>query len=133
MINRYALYGAWLMAMLATFGSLYYSEISNFQPCTLCWYQRVAVYPLAIILGMATYRRDKAIVPYAMALTFLGLFFAVYQVLEVYIPGLAALNLCGLDNNCKADYVNYFGFLTIPMLSIGAFLIILFFLVRAKK
>lgn len=133
MLNRFGLYLAWLVAMIATFGSLYYSEIGRFAPCTLCWYQRIAVYPLTIILGLAAYKRDKGAIPSAMALAGVGLLLAIYQVLESHIPGFAPLNLCGAGVDCKNDYVTYLGFITIPLMSALSFILILFFLYRAKK
>jgi disulfide bond formation protein DsbB len=120
--------------MFATFGSLYYSVVEHFAPCTLCWYQRISVYPLAIILGIATYRRDKAVIPYGMALSGVGLFFALYQILEMYVPGLAVINFCGATGaDCKNEYVRYLGFINIPLMSVVAFALILFFLQCAKR
>lgn len=133
MLNRFGLYFAWLISMMATFGSLYYSEIGRYSPCTLCWYQRIAVYPLAIILGLAAYRRDKGVIPYAMALAGVGLLMAIYQLLESYIPGFSPVNFCGAGADCKNDYVTYLGFITIPLMSALSFVLILFFLYSAKK
>lgn len=133
MISRYSLYFAWLIALLATFGSLYYSEIRHFPPCTLCWYQRIAAYPLAIILGMAAYKRDKNIIPYATVLACVGLVLAIYHVLEQYIPGFAGINLCGVGADCKNEYVHYLGFVSIPVMSVCGFLAILVLLYIFRK
>lgn len=133
MINRHSLYFAWLITMLATFGSLYYSEVMHFPPCNLCWYQRIAFYPLAIILGMAVYKGDKSIIPYAAVLASVGFLFALYHVLEQYVPGFSPINLCGAGADCKNAYVSYFGFIDIPLMSAVGFLAILFFLYKASK
>ncbi len=133
MISRYGLYLAWLIATLATLASLYYSEVLKFIPCNLCWYQRIAIYPLVIILGRASYKRDKQIIPYARALAFVGLLFATYHVLEIYIPGFSGIDLCGLGANCREGFINYFGFLNIPLMSALSFIAILYLLYKAKK
>ena len=133
MISRYGLYLAWLIATIAALTSLYYSEIRHFPPCNLCWYQRIAIYPIVIILGMAAYKRDKQIIPYARALASVGLALASYHVLEVYIPGFSGINLCGSGGDCQKGFVNYFGFLNIPLMSALSFVAILYLLYKAKK
>ena len=131
--RRYGLYFAWLIAMVATFVSLYYSEVLHLPPCNLCWYQRMGFYPLALLLGVATYRRDKGLIPYAALLAGAGLFFALYHILEQHIPGFAGINLCGSGPDCASGGVTYFGFITIPLMSAIGFAAILYFLYSAKK
>ncbi len=131
--RRFGLFMAWLIAMAATFGSLYYSEIQKLDPCNLCWYQRICVYPLAIILGIAAYRGDRKIALYGVPLAAVGLGLSLYQILEQHIPALAVINLCGSGPDCGIDHLHYFGFLTMPMMSAAAFTAILFFLIRSKK
>lgn len=111
---------AWLVALVATLGSLYYSEVRNFIPCTLCWYQRIAMYPLVFLLGMATWRNDAGIRSYALTLSLLGLFWSSYHLLELWVPGLAP-NVCKGPIPCNVEYVPSF---PIPLQAWIAFLLI---------
>nr|WP_243455151.1 disulfide bond formation protein B [Meiothermus sp. CFH 77666] len=111
---------AWLVALVATLGSLYYSEVRNFIPCTLCWYQRIAMYPLVFLLGIATWRNDAGIRPYALTLSLLGLFWSSYHLLELWVPGVAP-NVCKGPIPCNVEYVPSF---PIPLQAGIAFLFI---------
>ena len=73
------LYLAWVVALVATLGSLYLSEVRGYQPCILCWYQRIAMYPLSLLLGIAAFRDDLDIRRYAMPLAGIGLLTSLYQ------------------------------------------------------
>lgn len=128
-IGRHALYLAWVVSVASLLGSLYYSEIKYLEPCHLCWYQRICVYPLAIILGIAAYRRDNQIIIYALPLAAMGAILAVVHILEQTVPGLSPVKLCGSGPSCSVDVLNYFGFLTMPMMSLFNFLLIGFFLI----
>ncbi|AWR87687.1 disulfide bond formation protein B [Meiothermus taiwanensis] len=118
--NALLLAFAWLVALVATLGSLYYSEVRNFIPCTLCWYQRIAMYPLVFILGIATWRNDPHIRPYALTLSLLGLFWSSYHLLELWVPGLAP-NVCKGPIPCNVEYIPSF---PIPLQAGIAFLLI---------
>jgi len=122
---------AWLVALVATLGSLYYSEVRNFIPCTLCWYQRIAMYPLVFILGIATWRNDAQIRPYALTLSLLGLFWSSYHLLELWMPGLAP-SVCKGPIPCNIEYMPSF---PIPLQAAIAFLLIsvALFLVRPAR
>jgi len=118
--NAWLLAFAWLVALVATLGSLYYSEVRNFIPCTLCWYQRIAMYPLVFILGIATWRNDAQIRPYALTLSLLGLFWSGYHLLELWMPGLAP-SVCKGPIPCNVEYMPSF---PIPLQAAIAFLLI---------
>ncbi|GIW26922.1 MAG: 2-oxoglutarate dehydrogenase [Meiothermus sp.] len=118
--NALLLAFAWLVALVATLGSLYYSEVRNFIPCTLCWYQRIAMYPLVLILGIATWRNDVHIRPYALTLSLVGLFWSSYHLLELWVPGLAP-NVCKGPIPCNVEYIPSF---PIPLQAGIAFLLI---------
>jgi len=122
------LYLAWLVALTATLGSLYFSEVRHFVPCTLCWYQRILMYPLAIVLGIASYRQDGAVRGYVLPLSVLGMGFATYHVLEQNIAGFGAPALCRAGIPCNLHYIHWLGFITIPVLSLTAFTLITLFL-----
>ncbi len=118
------LYLAWLVALVAMLGSLYFSEVRHFVPCTLCWYQRILMYPLAIVLGIASYRQDNAVRNYVLPLSVLGMLVATYHVLEQNIPGFGSPALCRAGVPCNLHYIQWLGFISIPVLSLTAFTLI---------
>ncbi|MGG1639380.1 disulfide oxidoreductase [Paenibacillus sp. MCAF9] len=126
------LFVAWAAAVLATAGSLYLSEVMHFAPCSLCWFQRIFMYPLALILGIAYSKGDEGIVSYALPLVVIGGGFSLYHTVLQKLPHDSPLAACG-PVSCQGDYLNWFGFITIPMLALVAFLIILTALLRLKK
>lgn len=115
---------AWIAAVIATLGSLYFSEVMQFIPCTLCWYQRIFMYPLAIVLGIAFYKNDRRIYPYVLPLSIIGMLISGYHMLLQKIPYLKQFEMCKTGVPCSEDYLNWFGFVTIPMLAFIAFTII---------
>jgi disulfide bond formation protein DsbB len=121
--NDFGLYLAWLVAVAATSGSLYFSEVRAFVPCSLCWYQRIFMYPLVFLLGIASFRQDKKIIPYVLPLSIFGGLIAFWHVLEENIPGLT-IPVCNVGVPCNVKYVNYLGFITIPVMSLTAFTLI---------
>jgi disulfide bond formation protein DsbB len=118
------LYIAFFQALIATLGSLYFSEIMKFPPCTLCWYQRIAMYPLVILLAVGILRRDKQIASYILPLSLLGWGIAVYHNLLYFsiLPESAAP--CAAGISCTSKFIEWFGFVTIPFLSFVAFSVI---------
>ncbi len=125
------LFLAWATAVLATAGSLYLSEVMHFIPCSLCWFQRIFMYPLALLLGMAYTRSDSGIVVYALPLVVIGGGFSMYHTILQKLPEDSVLAACG-PVSCQGDYLNWFGFITIPMLALTAFAIILVSLLRLR-
>ena len=123
-IGPAALWLAFVVAATATAGSLYLSEVAQFVPCTLCWYQRIAMYPLVILLGIAAWRGDVGIRRYVVPLAAIGAVIATYHVALQRLPGLPH-GACSLDVPCTAIYVERFGFVTIPVMSLIGFVAIL--------
>ncbi|WP_135553808.1 disulfide oxidoreductase [Paenibacillus cymbidii] len=122
------LYAAWVVALVATGGSLYFSEVMHYIPCNLCWFQRIFMYPLAIVLSIAAYRGDRRIVPYTLPLAVIGGFISLWHVLEQKLPGFADIAPCRIGVPCNVDYIDWLGFITIPILALTAFaLIVLLF------
>ncbi|WP_066370994.1 disulfide oxidoreductase [Neobacillus fumarioli] len=119
-----SLFVAWIAAVIATLGSLYFSEVMQFIPCTLCWYQRIFMYPLAIVLGIAFYKNDRRIYPYVLPLSITGMLISGYHMLLQKIPYLKQFEMCKTGVPCSEDYLNWLGFVTIPMLAFIAFTII---------
>ncbi|AZI42627.1 disulfide bond formation protein B [Deinococcus psychrotolerans] len=128
------LYLAWVVALIATLGSLYFSEIRSFVPCILCWFQRIFMYPLAIILGIAALRGDFGVRVYALSLAAAGWLIALYQNLEVWgvVQTLKACTVGPIGTGCDAKWP-IFGaglsgvsnIITIPVLSLTAFTLII--------
>ncbi len=123
-LEKYIVYAALIQAIVATLGSLYYSEIRHFTPCTLCWYQRILMYPLTIIIAVGILRRDKELYQYVLPMSILGGLIALYHVLlqKGILP--ESIAPCTLAASCTVKYTGYFGFITIPIMSLTAFTII---------
>lgn len=123
-ISKYILYIAWIQALLATFGSLFYSEIKHYNPCVLCWYQRILMYPLVILIAVGILRKDKQLYQYVLPLSIPGLLISFYHILlqQGFLP--EAVAPCTIGASCTVKYTGYFGFITIPVMSFTAFLVI---------
>lgn len=118
------LFFAWAISIIATFGSLYFSEIKQYEPCELCWYQRILMYPFTVILGIAVIKKDYPISLYTMILAGIGALISTYHYLiqkVTFFTNHAAA--CGRVP-CTGDYINWFGFITIPFLAGTAFILI---------
>ncbi len=126
-------YVCWAIAMISTLGSLFFSEIMKFPPCVLCWYQRIAMYPLAIIFLIGSFQRVRVTLSFATPFAIIGWFIALYHNLLHYeiVPETASPCLQGVS--CATVYINWFGFLTIPLLSFMAFSLILLGLFLMKR
>lgn len=121
-----------MIAVAATFGSLYFSEIRHFIPCTLCWYQRILMYPLVIILGIAFFRKDFSIRKYVLPISILGFIIASYHFTIQHFPNLYYVRTCSLADPCTSQDFSVFGFVTIPFMSGTAFLLITLSLLLLK-
>lgn len=117
-----SLYFAWVVAIIATLGSLYFSEVAGFTPCKLCWIQRIFMYPLVLILGIACFRNDRSIAIYVLPLTIIGACVSVIHYGEQKL-GLFK-GVCTVGVPCSGEYINWLGFITIPVLAFIAFILI---------
>ena len=114
-----------LVAAVATVGSLYLSEGGHLVPCRLCWYQRTMMYPLAVILIVAAFRRDWSIRPYAITLALIGAAVSTWHVLIEWYPSLESSTSCDPTNPCSAlPLPRYFEYLSIPTMAGSAFLFV---------
>ncbi|MBS4178385.1 disulfide oxidoreductase [Lederbergia citrea] len=121
---NYLLYFAWVVSVIATLGSLYFSEIKGYVPCELCWYQRIFMYPLAIILGIAAFENDTKLKKYVLPLSVFGGLISLYHYLVQKVPSFASIKPCVQGVPCNVQYINWLGFITIPFLALTAFTII---------
>ena len=113
---------AWIQAIVALLGSLYYSNIELYVPCELCWWQRIIIYPQIIILGVALWKKNWKIYEYSLPLLIIGWFISIYHNI-IYInanfihPNSVAVP-CDISGvSCTTRYLEYFGFVSIPLLS----------------
>ena len=119
-----ALLLAWIVAVVTTLGSLYYSEHAGFAPCTLCWYQRIVMYPLVVVLGVAWLRRDRAGWLTAAPLVVIGVPLSLYHWLVERVPSLAEGTSCSLDAPCSAPWFEKLGYVTLAWMCMSSFLLI---------
>ncbi|MGF9831525.1 disulfide oxidoreductase [Bacillus anthracis] len=126
-IQKYHIAIAWTIATSAMLISLIFSEWMKLPPCDLCWYQRMAMYPLVLILGIGMYRKDSNVSIYAFPFACIGLIISVYQITIQAFP-TSEMKICSVSVSCTEDYLNLFGFISIPMLSFVGFLAIIMLL-----
>ena len=115
------IFGSWLIAAVSALGALFFSEVMDVPPCILCWYQRIFMFPLVLMLPFALFPLDRGVVRYALPLALAGWVVALYHVLLVagYIP--ESIRPCSQGVPCTDLKVNWFGFVSIPLLSLLAF------------
>lgn len=121
-MQRRLLAGCTLVALVATTGSLYFSEVANFIPCELCWYQRILMYPLVVVLGVAAYEGNTGVWKTGLPLSTLGAGVAAYHAYIQLSPD-GAVTECAVGVGCTSVYWEV-GLLTIPRLSLLAFLLV---------
>ena len=115
------LFAAWFLAAVSMAGSLFFSYVMGFAPCVLCWYQRIFLFPLVVILAAGLFPFDRGVVRYALPLTAIGWLIAAYHNLIYF--GIVPENLspCSQGVSCAEEYVKLLGFLSIPLMSLLAF------------
>ena len=122
---------AFCVAAVAMAGSLYFSEAAHFVPCRLCWYQRIAMYPLVPILGLAAWWNDLRIRPYAGLVAALGGSISVYHILIEHFPSLES-GACEISNPCTIIWVRRLGYLTIPTMALSGFALIVTLMIFSR-
>lgn len=123
---------AWLVAAVAMAASLYMSEVRHFQPCVLCWYQRIAMYPLVLVLGIAALRRDLAVWRYAIPLALVGATVSIYHYQLERFPDQEQI-ACSATVPCTTIWFEQLGYITIPMMALSAFALIITILTIGKR
>jgi disulfide bond formation protein DsbB len=112
-----------VVALVCTAGSLYLSEVAHFPPCVLCWYQRIAMYPLVLMIGIAAWRRDYLVARYVVPLSAVGGAISIYHMFVERFPNLES-GACDPTNPCSTIWVEHFGYLTIPTMALSGFALI---------
>lgn len=115
------LYLIFAVSLAGTLGSLYFSEIQKLLPCLLCWYQRIALYPIVIISAVAILNEDVKAHRYILPFALIGLGIAAYQNLLIWGVVAESKATCAGGISCTQPTINWFGFITIPLLSLAAF------------
>lgn len=125
---------SFLVALVATLGSLFYSEIAHYEPCKLCWFQRILMYPQVLLLGLAFLKRDKHIGSYIMLMSGAGAVIAFYHYLlqRGIAQELLPCSAVGYSVSCAQKFVMQYGYITIPFMALSGFLVI-FFLFLAQR
>ncbi|MFD2671073.1 disulfide oxidoreductase [Marinicrinis sediminis] len=124
-MKQNGLYLAFMVALISTLGSLYYSELREFIPCEYCWYQRILMYPLVLWFAIAAVRKDLGVIMYTLPLSMLGMGFSMYHYLTQKVAFFhERAGACAGLIKCNEAYVNYFGFVTIPFLAFIGFTLI---------
>lgn len=118
-------FAAWILAVIATAGSLFFSEVMLLPPCVLCWYQRIAMYPLVVVLLVGLFPIEKRTVVYAAPLALIGWSIAVYHNLLYYKLIPEHMSPCAQGISCTTKQIEWLGFITIPSLSLAAFTLML--------
>ncbi len=132
--RRNSLALAFIVTLTSTVASLFYSEVAGFEPCYLCWFQRIFMYPQIVLLGMALIRKSFRVVDYSLALALVGGLISLYHN-YIYYGGASPLpcNAFGLGTSCLRRYVLEFGYITIPLMALTGFLLLIFFLLLARS
>jgi disulfide bond formation protein DsbB len=128
----YELWAAFVVAAIATGGSLFFSEIAHFVPCELCWFQRICMYPLSIVTLLAALRGDHRVARYLLPLPIVGAGVSVYHLLvENGVVEQAKACLASAPGGCATKWIDEFGWITIPTLALTGFVLLTGFLALA--
>lgn len=126
-------YSAWAIALFSTLTSLVFSEILKYPPCSLCWYQRIFMYSLVIILPIGILLKDQFISYYLTVFSLIGLVIALYHALIYHNVIQEVITVCTAELSCKTKQFELFGFISIPIMSVGAFLVMFFIGLKGVK
>jgi disulfide bond formation protein DsbB len=131
--NWTILFLCWLLVTTSTLGSLFFSYVVGFAPCVLCWYQRIFLFPLVILLAMGLFPFDRSVVKYALPLAIAGWLTALYH--NLLYSGIIpeSIQPCSQGVSCTEKYIDLFGFITIPMLSLLSFSTIISLLILLQR
>lgn len=131
---------SFIVALVAVAGSLYYSEIAALPPCKLCWFQRIFIYPLLFLYGLALKKKDEKIADYGLVLSGIGTLIALYhytiqisETVKEATSDLVPCSIVGMTPSCSSYFFLEFGYITIPMMSLTAALMVFMVTLAYKK
>jgi disulfide bond formation protein DsbB len=131
-LGSFALPFAFAVALVTMLGSLYLSEVKHYTPCNLCWYQRICLYPLTPILGVALFRRDKRVWPYAVALGVVDVPISIYHYLLEWYPNLET-SVCTSTTPCTLVYVRKFHYVSVPLMALTCAATVITLMLMARR
>jgi disulfide bond formation protein DsbB len=125
---------AFVITLTATLGSLFYSDVAKYTPCILCWWQRIFMYPQTVLLTLGIVKKDKNVADYGMGLSAIGAVLAAYHY-YIQVGGATPLTCeaVGYSISCTQKFTTDFGYVTIPMMSLTAFVAIYLLLSISKR
>lgn len=125
---------SFIISVVATLGSLFYSEILGYSPCKLCWYQRILMYPQVLFFGIALFKKDRSILNYVLPLSVIGFFVAGFHYFLQMSKNISfSCEVVGYSAACSEKFLLHLGYITIPMMAFTAFaLLILFQFIQLK-
>ncbi len=133
-VKKNALLFCFIVALLATSGSLFYSDVAGFEPCKLCWYQRILMYPQVILLAVAMKKKDRGMVDSILVLSILGAGIALYHyLLQLDLVPALPCSAVGYSASCSQRFFMNLGYITIPMMALTAFVMNIFFVLVEKS
>lgn len=132
-IRSNLIYLAWLQALVATLGSLFFSEVMQLPPCVLCWYQRIMMYPLVFVITVGILLREQRLRFYVLPLSLVGLSISIYHNLLYYGVIEESLAPCTMGISCTTRQIEWFGFITIPLMALVAFSVITLSMIFYKQ
>ncbi len=122
-----------LLAIAATLGSLYLSEIARLEPCRWCWFQRIAMYPLALVLAVGWARQDRGVHLYGLPMCVAGAAMSTWHYLLQHFPDLEGATTCSITSPCAVRYAWEFGFVSIPYMAGSVFVLAGALLISSRR
>jgi disulfide bond formation protein DsbB len=132
-IQKHGLKLAFIISLVATLGSLFYSNVAGYTPCSLCWFQRIFIYPQVFLLGLALYKKEKVVIDYSLLLILVGGLISLYHNYIYY--NAISTSFCASDEvaACATRYIWELGYITIPLMALSAFILIGLLLWQARN
>jgi len=125
-----SIYCAWVIALVSVATSIFFSYILQLPPCSLCWYQRIAIFPLIIIFCVGLYKRDHNVGLYAIPLIVIGWFISLYHNLIYYNLVAKPISMCSAGASCSERQLDFLGFISIPLMALLSLSLMLFFVLK---
>ena len=114
------IYYAWIINVVSFAGSMYFSNVMMLPPCILCWFQRICIFPMSFILAIGFLKKDKNVIWYALPLICIGWIISLYHNLLYYKIIPEAISMCTSGISCTSKQIEYFGFITIPLMAFAS-------------